>query len=347
MAKHIDKANSVPTVSYRPEHHICPLCQSRLTRSHILWRKHITFSTGVKLVLSWAYKCPRQGCSGSSMIYRSLKAETTHLWHRRFSRELVIRIGHRRFWHHQTRDELHAWLTQDLRLGISEREITDLTFDFLALLRAAQRAKIRRKLRELKGLAMGLDGMQPEKGNDCLYIVRELQSDVTLLATNLEESSWENLSEQLFEPLKSLANELKLAWHGIVSDAQESIRLAAAHSLPGVPHQACQSHCLRNAGQLTFEADRAMKTDLKAAFRQCGTVVPTLARLRKRIQASSENDPFRAVLWDYAEAMRSSLLEGGIAPFELGGVKVYEALEKLEASLERCQKKPTTCCYGV
>lgn len=338
---HLNSMNKVPTVSYRPEQGQCPVCQSVLKRHHILWRKHLTFPTGVKQVVSWAYCCPQADCPGSGETYRSLKAETLHLKYRRFSRELVVWVGYRRFWQHQTRREIHRGLTQDLPLNISEREVTNLLLDFLALLRAAQPAQIRRKLKGLQSLVIGLDGMQPEKGNDCLYLVRELQSGVTLRAENLTESSHDTLSERLLAPLLVLAEELHLTWRGVVSDAQESIRLAVAQSLPGVPHQACQAHCLRDAGQLTFAADRAMKTDLKAAFRQ------RLARLHKRLQTWPADDLCRPILLDYAEAIHSTLLEGGVAPFELGGIKVFEALDSLAASLTRCQKKATmSCCAG-
>lgn len=339
--QHLTKANNVPNIHYRPEQGICPLCHRVLKRDHILWHKYVTFSTGVKQVVSWAYGCPQAGCPNSTTLYRSRQAERVHLKHRRFSRELVVRVGRQRFWHHQTREEIHAWLTQDLKLRISEREVGNLIVDFLVLLCAAQPAKIRRKLSTLKRLVIGLDGMQPEKGNDSLYIVRELQCGVTLLAEKLEDSSHEALSRSLFNPLKALADELGLTWQGVVSDAQESIRLAVEHSLPGVPYQACQSHCLRDAGELTFEADRTMKKELKKAFRQ------SLARLRKRIQALPNDEPFRAVLLDYAGAIHSTLLEGGVAPFDLGGLRVFDALENLEASLLRCQKKATIACYDV
>jgi len=298
------------------------------------------FSTGAQVVTSWAYRCPRTDCHGAKRVYRSVKAEKLHLRQRRFSRELIVRIGHRRFWLHQTMYEIHDWLTQDLHLAICEREVANLMVDFLALLRAAQPAKIRDKLGRLQGLIITIDGMQPEKGNDCLYIVREIQCGVTLLAVNLEESSQEALCEHLFEPLKVLAQELGLPWRGVVSDAQETIRLAVARSLKDTPHQACQSHCLRDAGKLTFEADRAMKKELKASFRQA------LPRLRKRIQALADEDPFRPVLLDYTAAIRSVLPEGGVAPFELGGIRVYDALEDLESSVIRCQKKGITSCYA-
>jgi len=335
---HLNRVNRVTSVSYRPEQRLCPVCQSVLKRDHIVWRKHLTFLAGVKQVISWAYCCTQTDCPAFKVSYQSLKAESLHLKYRRFSREVVIGVGYRRFWWHQTRAEIHAWLTQELHVRISEREVSHLILDFLALLRAGQPAYIRSKLKGLKGLIIGLDGMQPEKGNDCLYIVREIQGRITLLAENLAESSQENLSQHLFEPLNALVAELHLPWRGIVSDAQESLRLAVGRNLKEVPHQACQSHCLREAGQLTFEADRAMKKELKASFRYA------LARLRKRIQAWSADDPFRPVLLDYAEAMHSILLEGGLAPFELGGIKVFEALESLASSLSRCQKKATMCC---
>lgn len=225
-----------------------------------------------------------------------------------------------------------------LQIGaISVRHVLNLIADFLALLRAAQAAKVRAQLKTLKRLIVGLDGMQPEKGNTCLYIVRELQLDLTLLAQNLDDSSDATIRARLLQPLKTLAKEMDLPWHGVVSDAQESIRTAVTKDLPGVPHQACQSHCLRDAGDLTFQADRNMKKRLKATFRQ------RLKRVERRIERLSEADPFRPVLTDYADAMRSTLLEGGVAPFELGGVRVFNDLTALAASLACCREKGGTC----
>jgi hypothetical protein len=274
-------------------------------------------------------------------VYISTQAETIHLKFRRYSRELTVKIGYRRFWKHQTMYEIFDWLTQDLLLDVSKRQVLNLIGDFLALLRAAQPPKIRQRLKPLQSLIIGMDGMQPEKGNKCLYIVREIQTDTTLMAESLAESSNTVIGARIFDPLKALADELGLRWQGVVSDAQESIRLAVAHSLQDVPHQACQSHCLRDAGKLTFEADRSMKTQLKAAFRQ------PIERFQKRIRAWPESDGCRAVLIDYAAAVHTNLLEGGVAPFELGGVRVFEALDELAASLARCQKKEITSFYAA
>ena len=69
------------------------------------------------------------------------------------------------------------------------------------------------------------------------------------------------LREQLLAPLA--------AWDlpvlGVVTDGQESLRQAVAATWPGVPHQVCQFHALREAGRLMYERDRAIKVHLRAA----------------------------------------------------------------------------------
>lgn len=333
----LDGLNKVPRHSYLPEKSLCLICRTPVKRSHILWRKELILLTGPVEAISWAYRCPDPACAGAEKVHFSAEAESLHLKHRRFGRDVVVHVGYRRFCYHQTMYEIHEWLTRDLGLTVSDRHVLNLIADFLALLRAAQPAKVRAQLKLLKQLIVGLDGMQPEKGNTCLYIVRELQLDLTLLAENLDDSSDATLRARLLQPLKALAEEMGLSWHGVVSDAQESIRTAVSKELPGVPHQACQSHCLRKAGDLTFQADRNMKKRLKASFRQ------RLRRVERRIERLPEADPFRPVLADYADAMRTTLLEGGIAPFALGGMRVFDDLTALAASLTRCQEKGGMC----
>lgn len=335
--KNLNKSSKPPKRWHRPKQRFCPVCHSVLKRDHILWRKRLIFLTGPVDVTSHAYQCPGTTCAGVKVTYFSEEAETLHLKHRRFGRDVIVHVGYRRFWYHQTMYEIHDWLTQDLGLPISERQVLNLIADFLALLRAAQPAKVRAQLKALERLVVGLDGMQPKKGDTCLYIVRELQLDLTLLAENLDDSSDPTIRTRLLQPLKALADEMGLSWHGVVSDAQGSIRTAVEKELPGIPHQACQSHCLRKAGELTFQADRTMKKCLKASFRQ------RLRRVEQRIECLAETDPYRPVLVDYADAMRSTLLEGGIAPFELGGIRVFDDLTALAASLARCQEKGGTC----
>jgi hypothetical protein len=325
--------NPISKRSFRPDQRVCPVCHCILRRNHIQWRKQLLFSNGPEQITSWAYCCPDPNCSGAKQFFVSAEAEALHVPYRHASRELVVKVGYRRFWLHQTMYELHDWLNQDLHLDISERQILNLIGDFLALLRAAQPSKIRHQLSELKQIIIAVDGMQPEKGNTSLYIVREVQTGITLLAENLEDSAHPVLIERIFEPLKELAQGLNLTWQGIVSDAQRSIRIAIAQSLPDVPYQVCQFHALRDAGERLFESDRGLKIHLKSAFRG------HLGRMEKKIRDLPNSDPRREILSDYALAIHATLLEGGTAPFELGGIRVFEAMEEIANSLVKCQKK--------
>jgi hypothetical protein len=84
----------------------------------------------------------------------------------------VVQAGYWRFWQHLTVTEIYERLPADLHLPICAREVLHLLGDFLALLRAAQpakRAALRPQVLALGGLIVGIDGMQPEKGNLCLY----------------------------------------------------------------------------------------------------------------------------------------------------------------------------------
>lgn len=109
--------------------------------------------------------------------------------------------------------------------------------------------------------------------------------------------------------------------------------LAVAHVFPGVHHQTCQIHCLRDAATPIAEADQAFKKTVKQAVR-----APFYAACRA-INALAPDDPRQAVLITYAELIRATLTEGSKPPFALGGLRVFEDLTRLEASLTRSQKK--------
>jgi hypothetical protein len=269
-------------------------------------------------------------------VFTSAEAEQLTLKGRSFGRDVIVQVGYWRFWQHATLDEILE-RCQQRKIAISRREILNLLGDFLALLRAAQPAKIaaQRGFFEQQGLILGLDGLQPEKGNDCLYIMREEQTGVVLVAETLATSSIQALDEQVLQPLASLGFRVR----GIISDAQDEIQKAVERRFPGVPHHTCHFHCLREAGKPTFEADRALKTDLKQALR------PKLSGLSRRLKRLPLEDRCRLVLANYVTCLRSTLLVDGVAPFDLGGLQVCDDLQTVEDSLQRCREKGGTSSW--
>ena len=322
--------HNVKTVYYRPGKKRCPYCQWKLKRRHTLWHKYLSTLEGRIHVFSQGYRCSNPDCSEPQINYRSIEAEMLSVPGCSYGIDVIVEVGYQRFWQHRTVPEIHAILKE--RVAISERQILNLLANFLALSRAGQATKIARlgpPWQELGGLTLAIDGMQPEKGSPALYVVQEAQRGVTLRAEKLETGDHQTIATELLEPIKAWGIPIK----GVVSDAQESIRLAVSQVYPGKPHQNCQFHCLKEAGRPSYERDRAMKTQLKKLLRG------RLNRAKQAIQRLPENNPYRPVLLKYVGLLRFTLLVRGLPPFDLGGVRMVEQLTTLEASLRRAREK--------
>ncbi|MFO0957697.1 MAG: transposase [Isosphaeraceae bacterium] len=72
---------------------------------------------------------------------------------------------------------------------------------------------------------------------------------------------------------------------GVVSDGQTSIRKAVERALPGVPHQLCHFHYLREAVLPVYEADRHAKVRLKKEVRG---IRPIERKLERRDDPEAE-----------------------------------------------------------
>ena len=108
------------------------------------------------------------------------------------------------------------------------------------------------------------------------------------------------------------------------------MRKAVASALPGVPHQLCQFHYLREAGHFIFEADRHAKKELK---KQVRGIRPIERQLEDRTDA--EAVATRA----YCLAVRSALTDDGRAPLDAAGLRLVDRLAAIQASLDGVAEK--------
>ena len=148
---------------------------------------------------------------------------------------------------------------------ISEREVLYLIGVFLVLLCCTNPQRMAEHMAYFRrhGLYISVDALKPEKGNTALYVVRELKFGLVLQVTPLLSADHESLERRVLEPVKALGYRIR----GIVSDDERAMILAAAHVFPGVRHQTCQSHCLREAATPIAEADQTFKKAIKQAIR--------------------------------------------------------------------------------
>ena len=321
----------VPKRYYRPEQTVCPRCGQTLKRCYPLWRKYIVFLEGRYLVVSLGYHCPNPKCAWRDRVYESQVARRLTVRGNSFALEVIVQIGYWRFWKRWTVVQIHEMLTQVYHLPVSEREVLYLIGVFLVLLRCTYHLRLEEHAAYFRrhGIFIAVDALKPEKGNTALYVVRELQFGLVLHQAALLSTAHQTLAARLLQPVKDLGYRIR----GLVSDDEQALRLAAADVLPGVSHQTCQLHCLRDAALPITEADQTLKKALKQAIRG-----PFYAVCRA-IDQLAPADPCRAVLSTYADLIRTTLTEGSKPPFALGGLRVFEDLTRLEASLRRSRKK--------
>jgi hypothetical protein len=168
--------------------------------------------------------------------------------------------------------------------------------------------------------------MQPDVGHEVLWVVRDCLSGSVLLARSLLSSTQADLAKLLTEVVGALGVPVA----GVVSDGQKSIRNAVAVALPGVPHQLCHFHYLREAGLPIYEADRHAKKELKKTVRGICPI---------ERQVEGQQGALAEVVRGYCAAVRSALTDYGRPPLDAKGLLLQERLSAVAASLDRLAEK--------
>ena len=158
-------------------------------------------------------------------------------------------------------------------------------------------------------------------------MVRDCLSGEVLLARPLSAAETE-----LAPLLREVRDGLPVPITGVVSDGQQLLRQAVRRALPGVPHQLCQFHYLREAGHLIFEADRHAKKELKKAVRG-------IRPIERSVEGRGRTDPDAVATRAYCLAVRSALTDDGRTPLAASGLRLHDRLSAIADSLARVAEK--------
>jgi hypothetical protein len=332
--------------TYRPEITRCFDCGSRLQRAVTISDRTVITLKEVLHVVHRGYRCPLPDCPGHQRLYRSREADALALPGFTFGLDIVLFVGHMRLREHQTVDEIHAALSQQLagiHQTISRREILFLFEVYAALVRAAtevgQDEEWKTQVRANHGLLLSIDGIQPDNGNETIYLVRDVWTGRLLAAENVTDSTKERL-KQVLAPVVAL----DLPVVGVISDAQPTELQAVADLWPQAPHQICQFHAIREAGRLIYVADHGVRNEVRIRMQQ--KTHEYRQDLHKRLKRAEEHheenaaeiDQFQ-VLEEYAAMVEGALNFESVTPFQYGGLAMQEALSKIQTSVEALAKK--------
>lgn len=276
-------------------------------------------------------RCRSPECPRYRQAYRPEAEGAVALPGSEIGLDVVALVGALRFQQHRSIPEIHQAL-QERGLVLAERTVTNLLYRYeeLVALSLTDQHRLRERLSAQDDVVLALDGLQPDVGHEVLWVLRDCRSGAILLARSLLSGR----EDELVALIRSVQQSVSLPITGVVSDGQHSIRNAVATALPGVPHQLCQFHYLREAARPVYEADRHVKKELKKQVRGVRPIERVLEG-----QQGEEAVAGRG----YCLAVRSALTDDGRPPLCASGLRLRARLQAIDASLTRVAMQKGGC----
>src|SRR5215469_13358024 len=305
----------------------CPECQQRTSADYHNFRSVTTLDGTIRMTLL-IRRCPNPDCSRFQKPYRPEAEPHFALPYHEFGLDVMTLVGYLRYAEHRSIPEIHRELT---RRGVSlaQRTVTNLLdrYDELKALSSADPQRLEPLLGPQGRVVLAIDGLQPDVGHEVLWVLRDCLSGEILLAQSLLSSTAKDLAALITQVQQALSVPIT----GVVSDGQDSLRKAVAKALPGIPHQLCQFHYLREAAKPIYEADRHAKKELKKRVRG-------IRPIERQAEKALEEDPDDAeaeIVRGYCAAVRAALTDDGLPPLAASGLKLQDRLSQIAASLDR------------
>ena len=336
----------------------CRVCGRRM---HVCdHRRHPIYTLeGPQLLVNRLVRCPDSRCAGHQRTVSPEAEAAIALPRSILGWDLFCWIGHRRFARHWSVPQIRAELLDSRQIALSEDAIEDAVHNYQCLLAARQQDPqvLAAEYAAVDQLRLTIDGLQPEKGHETLYVVRELTLKRVWFAEALVSSSADEV-RRLITEARVWAERLGKPVAAWVSDKQDAFLTGIAAEFPGVPHHFCQNHFLRDVAKPVLELDSHAKVQMRSKVRglraierealadgvamttasppevNCPEVTPAIpdepviARQPPVADAS-------AVVLDYCTAIKGILNDDQGGPLHPPGLRMAAALEEVQQSLER------------
>jgi hypothetical protein len=323
----------------------CRMCGGALTTCDHRHHRVFTLNGPLHLVCKLAH-CPTRACPAHPQTL-SPEAETaiTMPWWV-LGWDVVCWLGQRRFARHWSVGQLRAALADTYQIRLSADAIETYIHRYQQMLAARRQApdQLATAYADVEAVMLAIDGLQPEKGHETLYVVRELERKRVWFAEPLLSSATAEV-QQLLAQARMWAERLGKPVRLWISDKQDAFVRGIAAEFPGVPHRYCANHFLRDVAKPVLDVDSRAKVKMRRSIRGLRAIErEVLAAQRPAVPThGAETNPpapqpeavARDVVLEYCAATRGILNDDQGGPLHPPGIRMAEALGEVRASLQR------------
>lgn len=323
-------------VELEVEDRSCPECGRWMHLCDHRHRRIFTMQGPLHIVSKLAH-CPEDGCPGHHKTFSSGAEMGIALPWWAVGWDVFAWIGFRRFARHWSVPQLRAELADSYAIELSDDAVEKYVRRYQAMVAARHQdpGVLAEQYSNVADLVLSIDGLQPEKGHETLYVVRELRKKRVWFAESLLSSAAAEV-KGLFEQAKEWSERLGLPVSGFVSDKQDAFVKGVAEVFPGAPHRYCRNHFMRDLAKPVLEADSRAKVQMRrneGGLR--GIEREVLDERRESPDASGADDAKGDVTLDYCAAVRGILNDGQGGPLEPPGLRMADALNEVRESIGR------------
>jgi len=331
----------------------CPVCGRMMHICDHRYRRLHTLEGPVQLICKLNH-CPDRDCPGHAKT-KSPELEATIAppnW--AIGWDVFCWIGHRRCSRHMAVPPIRSELQDTYAITLSEDAIEKYIQRYQVMLAARHQdpEALCRAYESVDELVLSIDGLQPEKGHEALYVVRELTQKRVWFAEALISATAAEV-QRLIATAKEWATRLDKEVVLWISDKQDAFVAGIAAEFPGVPHRYCDNHFLRDVARPVLEADSHAKVQMRKKVRGLRGIERSVLSRRRDASpvASSEpivtetivpspplsvpNDPAGDVVLDYCTAVRGILNKDQGGPLHPPGLQMADALDEVRESIQR------------
>jgi hypothetical protein len=337
----------------------CPVCGRMMYVCDHRYRRIHTLDGPVQLVCKLNH-CPDPRCPGHAKT-KSPELEVTIAMPKwAIGWDVFCWVGHRRYARHWSISQIQSELCDEYHIKISDDSLARYVRYYQVMLAARQQdpEALRRQYHSVGEIVLSIDGLQPEKGHETLYVVRELTQKRVWFAEPLISATADEV-RRLIAKAKQWADSLGKPVALWMSDRQDAFVTGIAAEFPDVPHRYCDNHFLRDVAKPVLDADSHSKVAMRKKVRGLRKIEQAVLKQQSAEESKqstsddpeamtpanmepmgtpssvSDTDPVGGVVLDYCAAVRGILNDDQGGPLHPPGLRMAEALTEVRESIQR------------